>query len=184
MYLDANASEQGTGGRNTLKLLVSQIDIYGTMDANRPFRGTNQGMPHHCATVELTDHSSLDHPVSLSLLLLELPAFLSAETTASALLHMANASTSSFIRRASTKHDARSEFLSATTDASSMHSSRWSRDKHVPTKCKVLTYASTVSGRYFCRKSESSASPSTARVSRVLCTNLPRASLLLTFNTC
>lgn len=106
------------------------------------------------------DHKSRAQPASLSLLLLDPTVFLSPVITASALLQEAKASTSSFIRRVWMKLAAMSEFLSATTTANSIHSRRLSRERHVPAKCNVLTYARIVSGRYFVLKFASSESPS------------------------
>lgn len=85
-----------------------------------------------------TDHRSRDHPISRSFLLLEPVALFSPVLMANALLTAAKASTSSFIRPASMKLVDRSELRSAMMAASSMHSSRLSRDKPVPAKCSEL----------------------------------------------
>lgn len=71
-----------------------------------------------------TAHTSLDHPSSRSFLPPKAPPLFSSVAMARVLLHAVNASTSSVIRPAPTNAMATSEFLSATTEASSMHSSR------------------------------------------------------------
>lgn len=80
----------------------------------------------------LTDHKSRDHPISRNLLLPEPDGLFSPVAMASALLQAAKASTSSVMRLAPWKASLRSESRSATKDASSMHSSRLSRDRPVP----------------------------------------------------
>lgn len=99
----------------------------------------------------LTDHKSLDHPISFNFLLLVPTALFSPVAIANALLHAANASTSSVILLAFTNTSVRSEPLSAITADSSMHSRRLSRERPVPAKCRALMYARMVSGRYASR---------------------------------
>jgi hypothetical protein len=96
----------------------------------------------------LTDHRSRDQPISRSFLLPVLAVLFSPVLMANALLLAAKTSTSSFILPASTNATDRSESRSAMMEASSIHSRRLSRDKPVPAKCSVPTYARTVSGRY------------------------------------
>ena len=118
--------------------------------------------PSNPYTYCFTLQRSRDHPISRNFLLPDPVALFSPVTMANALLHAVNASTSSVMRPQSTNAAVRSEFRCATTDASSMHSRRLSRDKPVPAKCRALTYARIVSGRYSCRSFSSSSSPAVA----------------------